>query len=290
MNLYIENKPFEHLLFLGDTHGENMSIAPHLLNKTKIPRTSRKAIVHVGDFGVGFCPSVDGELEQLYILNRRLMEHNVALFVIRGNHDNADWFNDPAYMNRMVNNEMIENIVFLPDHTLLTLELEGKEKPVKIYCNGGAISIDRTNRTQGRSYWRNEKFNCPSQEQLEEIPTDLDVIVTHNRPLGCHPTVYNASVMQWCLRDGQLDHDLKQEQIQMKRMFDSIRERNDSRNNIQHYFGHFHWNHRERIGDIAHITLAIKELTEFRYINKLVDQYNGKTRSGGLSPDTGPRA
>lgn len=264
MNLYIENsKPFEHLLFLGDTHGNNMGIAPQLLAKTKIPRESRKAIIHVGDFGVGFCPTIGGELEQLRHINRRLVEHNVTLFVVRGNHDDADWFNDPAYMNEMRDRENIKNIVFLPDHTLLTLELDGKDKPIKIYCNGGATSIDRTNRTQGRSWWESEKFNCPSQEQLEEIPTDLDVIVTHNRPLGCHPTMYNNGVMKWCLLDDQLDHDLKQEQILMKRMFDSIRERNDSRNNIVHYFGHYHWSHKERIGDIAHITLSIDELSPF---------------------------
>ena len=70
--------------------------------------------------------------------------------------------------------------------------------------------------------------------------------------------------MKHCLDDDTLEFDLRKEQREMKRMFDSIRERNDSRNNIVHYFGHYHWSHKERIGDIAHITLAKKEVAEFR--------------------------
>jgi hypothetical protein len=276
------NKEFDRLFFLGDTHGNNMQIAGHLI-KGKAERFESKAIVHVGDFGIGYENTLDEEYRKLDKLNTRLMEHNVTLYVVRGNHDDPSWFDGTPFT-------VSGNIIFVQDHTLLTIKLKDKGEPVKIYCNGGATSIDRTNRTIGKSHWQNEKFNCPTQEQLEEIPTDLDVIVTHNRPLGCHPTMYNTSVMQWCLRDGQLDYDLKQEQILMKRMFDSIRERNDSRNNIQHYFGHFHWSHKERIGDIAHITLAIAEIAEFRYASEPVDQYNGKTRTGGLSPDTGPRA
>jgi hypothetical protein len=66
------------------------------------------------------------------------------------------------------------------------------------------------------------------------------------------------------VQDDQLDHDLKEEQLSLKKMFDSIRERNNSRNNIVHYFGHYHWSHKERIGDIAHITLGMHEVAEFR--------------------------
>ena len=197
------NKEFDRLFFLGDTHGNNMQIAGHLI-KNKAERFESKAIVHVGDFGIGFENTLDEEYRKLDKLNTRLMEHNVTLYVVRGNHDDPSWFDGTPFT-------VSGNIIFVQDHTLLTIKLKDKGEPVKIYCNGGATSIDRTNR-------------------------------------------------------------------------------NDSRNNIQHYFGHFHWSHKERIGDIAHITLAIAEIAEFRYASEPVDQYNGKTRTGGLSPDTGPRA
>lgn len=267
---------FDRLFFLGDTHGENMGIGKLVQTKTA-DRFHRKAVIHVGDFGIGFKSSTAKEIRMLDKLNTILIENRICLFVVRGNHDDPSWFD---------NTSPVSNITFVKDHTLLSIELPEKENPVKIYCNGGAVSIDRTKGT----YFADEKFTCPNDNELLEIPTDLDVIVTHNRPLGCHPTVYNSAVMRWCTVDGTLDFDLRKEQVEMKRMFDSIRERNDTRNNIVHYFGHYHWSHKERIGDIAHITLAIAELTEYNYTKEPVDQYNGKTLSGGLANDTGPRA
>ena len=272
------NKEFDRLFFLGDTHGNNMQIAGHLI-KGKAERFESKAIVHVGDFGIGFETTLGEEYRKLDKLNTRLMEHNVTLYVVRGNHDDPSWFDGTPFT-------VSGNIIFVQDHTLLTIKLKDKGEPVKIYCNGGAVSVDRTKGT----YFVDEKFTCPSETELLEIPTDLDVIVTHNRPLGCYPSVYNEAVMRWCTMDDMLDFDLRKEQTEMKRMFDSIRQRNNSRNNIQHYLGHYHWSHKERIGDMAHITLAKAELAEFNYVSKPVDQCGGKTRSGGLSPDTGPRA
>jgi len=243
-------KPFDRLFFLGDTHGKNKQIASHLM-KGKADRLERKMVVHVGDFGIGFMSDIREEIRKLDILNTSLVEQNIWLYIIRGNHDDPSWFDGTPIFT--------SNIVFVRDHTLFTVALKDRTKPVKIYCNGGAVSIDRI---RGKN-WKDEKFTCPSDIELLEIPTDLDVIVTHNRPLGCHPTVYNDAVMRWCTLDNELDFDLRKEQVEMKRMFDSIRKHNDVRNNILHYFGHYHWSHKERIGDIAHITLAKAELAEF---------------------------
>lgn len=253
------NKKIDHILFIGDTHGENINIPHHIEKQTKIPQQEPKALIHVGDFGVGFCWERESEMHLLDTLNTKLIEHNTTMYVVRGNHDNPEWFTGEF---------IFSNLVFLKDHTVLEFQRMGQDideiKRTKIYCNGGSISIDRSNRTEGRSYWKEEGFKELTPEQLNEIPTDLDCIVTHNRPLGCHPTVYNSSVLRWCLRDEKLDEDLKQEQLSLKRMFDSIRERNDPRNNILHYFGHYHWSHKERFGMIAHITLAKHEVAEFR--------------------------
>tara|TARA_R110002167_G_scaffold206056_1_gene410097 strand:- start:89 stop:868 length:780 start_codon:yes stop_codon:yes gene_type:complete len=251
------NRKIDHILFIGDTHGVNLNIPHHIQKEYKIPREDKKALIHVGDFGVGFEGDDESEWRSLDKLNTKLIENNIVMYVIRGNHDNPNWFDGKR---------VLSNIMFLRDHTLLEFRREMDYfKNTKIYCNGGAISIDRSNRTEGKSYWEKEEFQELTQEQLLEIPTDLDCIVTHNRPLGCHPTVYNESVLRWCLRDETLDEELKNEQLSLKNMFDSIRERNNSRNNIVHYFGHYHWSHKERIGDIAHITLAKHEIAKCHY-------------------------
>tara|TARA_R110002167_G_scaffold30108_1_gene99718 strand:- start:63 stop:818 length:756 start_codon:yes stop_codon:yes gene_type:complete len=238
------------LYFLGDTHGDNLGICWSLRN---VGSKVKKAIIHVGDFGIGYEETRHDELQRLDKVNTKLIESNAYLFVVRGNHDDPSWFD---------NSNVTSNIIFLKDHTLLELTLSGKV--TKVYCNGGSVSINRLTSTQGVDYWQDEKFTCPSDAELLEIPTDLDAIVTHNRPLGCHPTVFNEVVMRSCLEDVTLEFDLRKEQVEMKRMFDSIRERNNARNNILHYFGHYHWNHKERIGDIAHITLAKFAMAEYK--------------------------
>lgn len=263
MNLYTEhNNPFDKLFFLGDLHGQGMSIAPYLLRGRAV-REKKKAIVHVGDFGIGYCSTLDDELEQLSILNRRLMEHNVTLFVVRGNHDDPYFFNttEVIFTSRM-KDEGIENIILLPDHTLLSIELKGREAPVKVYCNGGAVSIDRTSKIKGTSYWEDEIFKCPSPEQLENIPNDIDIICTHTRPKGVWPIVINNAVMERYLQDSQLSYDIRTEQSEMLKMFKAIKQKN--KHNLIHIYGHFHKSMKERIDNIVHICLSKKELFEPR--------------------------
>ncbi len=264
MNLIIENKiKFDHLIFLGDTHGRNMQIAPQLLSKFGLDnKDETKAIVHVGDFGIGFKTVMGDKLEMDY-LNERLKKYDVTLYIVRGNHDDPIWFNSDFHDV----NELLEdwsNIVFVPDHTLLTLEVKGKEEPIKIYCNGGAVSVDRIRRTTGRSYWTNEKFNLPTQEQLDEIPDDLDIIVTHTRPLGVMPVGID-NIQGWILEDGQLEEDLKREAQDMWVMFDAIREKNKlSGKEINHFYGHFHMHLSSRTNHIKHTGLNINELYHYR--------------------------
>lgn len=251
-------------MVLGDTHGNNMQIAPHLLMKYHIDKCeSAKAILHVGDFGIGFS-SYEGDLANLYILNDRLKKYNTFLYVIRGNHDNPEWFNNPEYMETIRNNEMIENVIFVPDHTVLTLNTTDRKEPVKVYCNGGAISIDRTKRIHGKSYWMDEKFKCLTKEQLDEIPNDLDIIITHTRPEGVWPVDKN-NIEYWLLRDMGLERDLEIEGDYMKRMFDAIREK---QNSYVHFYGHFHTSHEETFETenkrYVHRCLDIDELWEVR--------------------------
>jgi len=264
MNLVVENKiRFEHLMVLGDTHGNNMKIAPHILMKYNLNNDKPKAIIQVGDFGIGFSTK-KGDSTSLHRLNSRLKKYNTFLYVIRGNHDDPEWFNNPGYMETIINDDVIENVVLLPDHTLLTLELDGREEPVKIYCNGGAYSIDRILRTEGKSYWHDEPFKCLSKSQLDEIPNDLDIIVTHTRPNGVWPTD-KSGIEHWLLKDMGLYRDIEEEGSWMESMFDSIKEENNS---FLHFYGHFHESHKEHFEydnkRFTHQCLGIEELVEVR--------------------------
>ena len=253
MRRYKIDIKFDAVMALGDTHGKNMMVAPMLLSKYGLdnPNTS-KAIFHVGDFGIGFS-SIIGDRTETENLNVRLKRYNVFMYVVRGNHDNPAYFRPNNEYSDSV--QELSNIVFVEDHSVV--ELNG----IKVYCRGGAISIDRLIRTEGRSYWTDEVFTRATMEEINEIPSDIDVIITHSRPDGVWP-IDKSNIKDWLLEDMQLDYDIMKEAEDIKHLFDGIVSR--SNKYIRHYYGHFHSSSIEHFDNITHQCLSINELIEIR--------------------------
>ena len=164
MNNIIENQiVFDHLLVVGDTHGNNKQLYSHLL--PNIPKEEKKAILHCGDFGIGFSTHV-GELDTMQHLDMKCKQNNVWLYVVRGNHDNPAYFDS----NNLKCQDMakFDNVVLIPDHTLLTLEFTDNITK-NIYCLGGAVSVDRILRTPSKGYWWNEIVPELTKQELDKI-------------------------------------------------------------------------------------------------------------------------
>jgi predicted phosphodiesterase len=260
MNTIIENdKVFDYLFVGGDTHGNNKQLASHLL--PNLPKESKKAILHVGDFGMGFSSHV-GELENMQILDRKLQKQNVWLYVIRGNHDNPSYFETGNLIHEDM--ESLSNIMLIPDHSMLHLQTIDNNN-LSIYCLGGAVSVDRVNRTPSKSYWWNEMVPDLPQQELDKIPKGIDIVLTHTRPQGIFPIDKNG-IEHWLLRDRGLDYDLGVELGRITKVFDAINKKNTC---YTHYYGHFHMSNTEHFGDIKHQLLNIDELIEVRLKQKL---------------------
>lgn len=258
MNTYVENNVnFNILMSLGDTHGDNMKIAPTLLQKYHLDNNKEtKGILHVGDFGMGFT-KLNGGKTYLKLLNERLKKYNTYLYVIRGNHDDPQYFNDDVFKEENGINDF-SNIKLLKDHTLLSLKINGKFK--KIYCIGGAYSIDRIQRTVGKSYWLDEKFVLPSLDERNKIG-EVDVVITHTRPTGIWP-IEKSAISHWIMKDSQLYYDLDWEADDMKTLFNTLKSNNKS---FKHFYGHFHSSKVEYDGEFKHQCLNIDELVEVRF-------------------------
>tara|TARA_R110000868_G_scaffold214309_1_gene464383 strand:- start:238 stop:1020 length:783 start_codon:yes stop_codon:yes gene_type:complete len=258
MNTYTENNiNFNIVMVLGDTHGNNMNIAPILLQKYRLNNNKEtKCILQVGDFGMGFT-KLNGEKIYLKRLNDRLKKYNTYLYVIRGNHDDPQYFNDEVFKEKNgINN--FSNIKLLKDHTLLSLKINGDFK--KVYCIGGAYSIDRSVRTQGDSYWSDEKFVLPSLDERNKIG-EVDVVITHTRPTGVWP-LEKLAIQHWIMKDSQLYYDLDWESGDMKTLFDTLKSNNTS---FKHFYGHFHSSKVEYLGEFKHQCVGIDELVEVQF-------------------------
>ena len=131
--------------FIGDVHGKITGMVDVAL------KSDAQHIVQIGDLGLGF-----GRHDNY--TNLKPVTH-----FIRGNHDNPEMCRQhPSYLGEYgFNNEL------------------------GIFFVGGAWSIDRAHRIEGRSWWADEQL---SYAQLIEA-TDLyekvlpSVVVTHDAPL-----------------------------------------------------------------------------------------------------------
>jgi len=226
------------IVYVGDLHGNfNQIIGWIHHNKT----LENYHIIQVGDFGIGFKPKQENH--ELKILNKKLKSKNHKLLIIRGNHDNPEYFDG---------NHDYENISFLPDYTVMNIN------GYNHLFVGGAVSIDRRLRQEGLSYWENEIFNY-NEDKLKNI-FEIDVLITHTCMSFNKPTFFNNLVYSYAAKDPDLIKDLDKERMLVDLMWKRLIA-ND--NKIKsHFYGHFHFHNTEFINDTKHVLLDIDEFYE----------------------------
>ena len=210
----------------------------------KAMATKDTTIIQVGDFGVGF-RSREKMTEEMTEINKRLAKNNNTLLVIRGNHD------DPAYFDGNYN---FSNIEFLPDYTVKNIE--GKN----YLFVGGAVSIDRCQRTAGVDYWLDERFVLDI-DKLNSIEGNIDVVIAHSSPSFCSPVHFNELVWYFIAQDPSLHNVLLQERKDFETMYETLKAKGHT---IEYWFnGHFHFTQEELINDTNFIVLGIDKFYKF---------------------------
>ena len=158
---------------------------------------------------------------------------------IRGNHS------DPYYFQG-VNRISLSNFQLIEDYTVA--EYDGKS----IQFIGGAVSIDRTARKEGVSYWEDEAVEL-DRDKCKEV----DILVTHTAPSWCFPQQFNEMVYGWARDDAYLLEDLTDERAIMDEIFKLCKPK-------LHLYGHFHSSWTEEINGCKHKLLNINETYELR--------------------------
>lgn len=224
-------KEKNNIILVGDIHGEFSTLG---YNIKKFHEDS--CIVQLGDFGIGFYR--DGYYKnELTHLNKILKSKNCHLYAIRGNHDSPKWFKET---NNPFN---LSNITFLADYSELTLLQKN------FLFVGGAVSVDRSFRKEGISYWNDEEFNLKLDNEFPYSEKQYDVVVTHTRPGVCGAFKGFDKINYWC----DQDYDLREDLILESQKVDYLYEKTKPKYWI---FGHFHESLR-----------LTYEKTEFRCLN-----------------------
>ena len=228
MKVLDKDKP---ILFLGDHHG-NWSYLHDILDDKRVYDCY---LISVGDSGIGFTDKIRQE-RMINQLNQEFKNRGINFMSIRGNHD------DPAYFEKEGTD--LSNFKLIEDYTVM--KYNGK----KIQFIGGAISIDRTARKEGTSYWRDEglyfdKYKCK----------EVDILVTHTTPSWCFPQQFNEMVYGWAREDADLLEELTDERAVMDEIFKICKP-------TLHLYGHFHSSWTEVINGCKHKLLNINEIWE----------------------------
>ncbi len=134
------NPPFT--MVLGDTHG-NVFYTLQSIQEAHQRGVTR--IIQLGDWGYLWPDTnLDDPTEAINVVSRWLLDANITMYFIRGNHD----WKAGIEANRELLGRM--GFCYLDD----ARQYLGFEVPT--YCYGGAVSIDRKYRKEGVDYFKDE--------------------------------------------------------------------------------------------------------------------------------------
>jgi len=184
------------MIYVGDVHRSFDTLMDNLNN------IENENVIQVGDFGLGF-KEYEEDLKFLETLNEKLKSQNNQMYVIRGNHDNPNFWK--------MNIESLTNIKLVSDFTYL--EIEG----LRVLFVGGGLSIDRIKRVVNKSYWVDETI-CTKFPKVDN--PKCDILITHVPLISLFPNLqFNNDIIEYyAINDTKLLEDLKREQDTLKRL------------------------------------------------------------------------
>jgi hypothetical protein len=181
-----EGAPFA---FAGDWHG-NTAWAVETI--TTLAAREVRVVVHCGDFGVW-----PGERGTAYLrgVNAVLAEHDMVLGFVDGNHE------DHVQLAAL---ERKDGVGWLAERVAhLGRGARWDWAGVRFGALGGAVSVDKRMRAEGRNWWPGETATETDVRRLVD-GGPVDVLVCHDRPAGA-PLPFLAWVSKMWPEDVQVE-------------------------------------------------------------------------------------
>lgn len=248
MNLIL-NQVFDSVIVSGDIHAKINELVEKITDQYDIQNS---LIIVAGDVGMGFKEN-NYYLELFKEIETILKKNNNTLFLVRGNHDNPEIWNDnidfKAYWQ-----DTVSHIRLIKDYTVITTQTASESH--NILCVGGALSIDRTARTIGKNYWSNEPF-VYDESKVESL-VGITAVVTHSAPSFCEPILKNG-IKNWMEVDKDIEEDCNKERNDHTLLYNKLKEKNTI---TKWFYGHFHYSHRIQIDNTLFCLCGIMELVE----------------------------
>ena len=174
---------FDNIYVVGDTHGGLNDY--YLRSKVWVEQkelTNKDILIQLGDFGYFWQPKMSKE-ESFKLTTFANKKYQVSF--LDGNHENFDRLHLLPTMKQWGGHMGVLRIGDGEVYHLRRGEVFNFNG-IKIFIMGGAQSIDRGNRLEGISWWKEElhthKEIDNALENLEKVNFEVDYILTHTCP------------------------------------------------------------------------------------------------------------
>lgn len=224
----LSDKKISSLCFCGDIHGAFDSLLFSL-------KSQKRPVVGIacGDIGFGFCKS-EYYLQKFNAYEKALSKLGSYVVLVRGNHDDPDYFNHTdKILPELAEEGKYPHVIIARDYQTVKTSLGN------ILCIGGARSIDKVLRKPGLTWWEGEDIS-PFSEKIEKmissLPFNIDIVASHTAPDFCMPKD-KSQLIAWLGYDPDVLADCDKERVEMTRAFNIIA----SAHKVKWWFyGHFH--------------------------------------------------
>lgn len=217
-----------HILVTGDVHGDILL----LLEMVRSIENDEMLFV-TGNFGL-FWFDINSNSDKYTILNNMLESKNAYIVLVDGNHENHNFINrtEISEFCGAKCHKLLPRVIHIMRGEIVNID------GIKIFCFGGAYSVDRFWREKNKTYFEEE---LPNENEYDSGLNNLinadfkvDYIITH--------TCQRRLVKKLGQRHKAIEEIKLQNYIQW--IVDNVEYK-------KHYFGHWHMDKKISESDIA---------------------------------------
>lgn len=262
MNKVYKYPDAKSLVICGDIHGDFVPLVYEITVRYGMRDT---LVIVAGDCGFGF-EKPDAYNNIFRRIEKRLVQNNCWIAMVRGNHDDPAYFELQADGNTLIHHARWQTV---PDYAVI--QACGR----MVLCVGGAVSVDRQIRMREmerhlgkRYYWPNEtvRYDAEALEAIRDAGLKVDTVVTHTAPSMCE-FQSKQGLATWAQCDATLLDDCNAERAAMDDIIVHLKQ--DKHPLERWYYGHFHNSWHSEIDGVWFKMLDIMELLEVpRIVNE----------------------
>ena len=262
MNKVYKYPDAKSLVICGDIHGDFVPLVYEITVRYGMRDT---LVIVAGDCGFGF-EKPDAYNNIFRRIEKRLVQNNCWIAMVRGNHDDPAYFEVQADGNTLIHYARWQTV---PDYAVI------KACGRMVLCVGGAVSVDRQIRMREmerhlgkRYYWPNEtvRYDAEALEAIRDAGLKVDTVVTHTAPSMC-AFQSKRGLATWAQCDATLLDDCNAERAAMDDIIVHLKQ--DKHPLERWYYGHFHNSWHSEIDGVWFKMLDIMELIEVpRIVNE----------------------